>query len=242
MKDSQLAVATALGLLVLFVFVVVGGFRFVLGGDDPAAADAPVSSGPVAARPAGLTGFDRIEIRDNWEVEIVRGDDWSVELNVPEDSTDDLDVVVEGDRLVLDAGGSARWSWGWFGNDEQRSARIVMPALEGIVVAGSTDLSLAGFDGDSLEVEVAGAANIEADGGRYDRLTLTINGAGNFELGSMPVVDAEVHLAGAGNVELRMAGGVLSGSLSGFGNVEYSGAVAEERVTVSGFGNVGPKQ
>jgi Putative auto-transporter adhesin, head GIN domain len=251
MRDSQIAVAGALGLLVLGVFVVVAALRFALGGlpatlgiggdhSGPAAGSAPaVGAGPAAERRLELDGFDGVDIRSPVEVELIRGDDWNVELSHPEGAANGLDVGVENRTLVIGPREGSR-PRRWFGQGSHYHARIVMPKLERIDISRAGTVSLTGFDGESLDINVAGAAKVEAHGGRYDKLRLTGRGAGDFELQSMPVVDAEVHLEGASNVRLTMDGGVLSGTLSGVGNIEYAGNVEDERVQVSGFGTVHP--
>lgn len=251
MRDSQIAVAGALGLLVLGVFVVVGGLRLVLGGlpaklgvggdRSGAAADSRPApgSGPAVDRRLALDGFDGVDVRTPMEVELIRGDGWNVELSYPEGSADELDVSVENRTLVLGSSEEGR-PWRWFGGGGHYHARIVMPALERVDISRAGTVSLAGFEGDSLDINVAGAAKVEGRGGHYDKLTLTGRGAADFDLESMPVVDAQVHLDGASNVRLTMDGGVLSGTLSGVGNIEYAGNVEDERVDVSGFGTVHP--
>ena len=85
MRNSQIAMLSALGVLLLVVVVLVVGFRMVLFNfaDGDFADDAAPGSGRFEPSEAldlssELTGFRRILIRDNWSVELVRGGDWRV--------------------------------------------------------------------------------------------------------------------------------------------------------------------
>jgi len=237
MKRSQISVAVALGVLVIVVVILAGAARLAVSqfvGDG----DRPVSSGAAASTRYDLDGFRNVVIEDNWEIDLLQGDEWQVSLSYPERSADRVSVTVEGDRLVLGAGGSRRAGWGWWGNHDRFSARIVMPELNSVEVSGAADLDFSGFEDERLAITITGAGNVKGHDGSYDELALTVSGAANIDLRDVPVVDANVNLSGASNVRLDMAGGVLSGNLSGMGKVSYSGQVRNQRVSVSGFGRV----
>lgn len=242
MRKSQIALLSGIGVVLVLIAVLVAAVRFAVSGfistdDEPQQREA---AGPAVARVEDLTGFDGIVIQDNWEVDIRRGDDWRVELSVPENFQDDLRVRVDDGRLVLDSGRSGGWRWGWWNSKRagRHRADIVMPELAELEVRGSGEIDLSGFTGDELDVSVSGAVNLEGRDSRFTKLSLIVSGAGNVDFGGVSAVDAEVNLAGATNVVLDMNGGTLSGTLSGFGNVMYSGTVLEETVQVSGFGRV----
>lgn len=235
MRTSQVAMLSAGGLLVGGVLVLAVAGRMGLG---DAEAGEQVALGERVTREFARDGFTGVVVRGAWTIELEQGDAFRVELEFPEGIEDRLGVEVRGGQLVLDSddGGTRR---GWFGGDRlDLTARIVMPALANVEIAGSGELRMNGFSGERLELEVAGAANIEASTGRYTELNLDVSGAGRVEMSQMEFRDARVDLSGAANVELTMSGGDLSGSLSGVGNIRYHGSVASERVNVSGFGRV----
>jgi hypothetical protein len=244
MKNSQIAMLSAVGIIVVVAIVLVATLRFVLvrGVDDtaasgPSAGRAPARAGQAAVS-TNLRDFTEIELRNSWSVELMRGEDWNVELSYPEDLEQSIDAEVRGARLILDARDTQRRGWFWWGHDDEFEARITMPELTGIAIAGAGHVELAGFEGDSLDIRITGAGNIEGRSGRYERLDLRISGAGNVQFRGLRVANADVDLSGASNVELDMDGGELTGILSGFGNVTYSGPVSNEDVDVTGFGRV----
>jgi hypothetical protein len=229
---------SAAGALVGGVLAIAVAGRVGLGS---AVADERIDLGQRVTRESALDGFTALEVRGAWTIEIEQGDAFRIELEFPEGIEDRLEVEVRGGRLVLDSEDSGVPRWGWFGGERlDLTARIVMPSLTGVEIAGSGELRLDGFSGERLAIEVAGAANVETGTGRYDELDLDVSGAGRVEMSEMEFRDAAVDLSGAANVVLRMSGGVLSGSLSGVGNIRYHGSVSAERVNVSGFGRVEP--
>ena len=245
-RNSSLVMMVLIGAIFLLVFVMIVIGRITISHYASVESDNDHDWQRVDFSRMDTTEFDVRDFRSisfigSWEVDLEQGDDWHVELTYPRDLEDQIEVELRGDELSLNPGrrGAYNWGWGWWHNDNRRlSARITMPELTALNIAGASDMDLNGFDGKSLTITISGAANIDGDDGHYDSLHLTMSGAGDVDLRNMQFVDANVILSGAGNVELGMNGGVLSGNLSGFGNIEYSGNVRDERVNVSGFGKV----
>jgi hypothetical protein len=183
-----------------------------------------------------LRDFTGIETRGSWEIELVRSDEWAVLVTYPPARARSVDVHMSDGRLVL----SYRPEFRLFGGSGRYTARIAMPALDSVDIAGAVKLRLSGFTGDTLRLVASGAANIEAHDSRYGALTLIVSGAGNADLSDMPVVDAEVVLSGAGQIALDMNGGDLSGTISGAGRVRYRGTVQRQNIVTSGFSSVEP--
>ena len=242
MKKSQISVLSAFAFIVLLMFVAAVSGRIILSRVGATSIDQAeaASSRNTELVLDELVGFGSVDVRGTWQVTLVRGSNWDVELVYPEDLEDPVDVRVEDGRLILGNGGrDERWWRGFGGGRGRFAANIVMPMLAGIEVSGaSAVLEFMGFDGDTLAISISGAAAITGRDGHYDRLSLDVSGASAVNLRDVSVDDAEVNLAGASEVNLRMNGGVLSGSLSGVGGINYHGSVSEERVSVSGFGKV----
>ena len=115
-----------------------------------------------------------------------------------------------------------------------------MPALVELEVAGSSRVTLSGFEGELLTIDAAGATQITGEDGRYGELELSVAGANDIQLAGFVFTDADVDLAGASSLTLTMDGGELTGGLAGAGKVEYFGTVSREAIDVAGFGSVGP--
>ena len=183
---------------------------------------------------ADLTGFTEVEIAGGWQVNLTRGDEWKVALSRPRERETSVRMHVFGNRLRL---GRGVHDW-WHEDGASGSVDIEMPALEKLELRGGARITLAGFRGDRLAVDVAGAVHLEGRDGRYEELDLSVAGAGAIDLRGVPVRDAEVDVKGASDVVLTMNGGVLSGSAAGAGRIRYYGSVSEERVAVAGITRV----
>ena len=194
----------------------------------------------VSGSPA-LQGFDEVEIAGAWRVNLVRGDEWRVELPRAEDRGKRVRVHVFGDRLHLGRTTFVRdgWTFAW-GREDGAPGRvdIVMPELAVLEIKGRSRVALSGFSGDRLAIEVAGTARLEGRDGRFAELDLFVAGASEIDLRGVDVTDARIDLAGASDVALTMNGGVLSGSSAGAGILEYYGSVSAETIDVAGIARV----
>jgi hypothetical protein len=227
MKNSQRAVVTLLGAAALLLLGSVLFLRF-------AVPQMPRLSGERTTRTYDHVGFDGVSARGQWDVTIERGDAWRVTVDVPVEVVEGLSVAPDGDLLELDLEFDGPRQLGDFRRDDSSpKATITMPALESLVLAGTTTLSFSGFDGSLLSLTSSGATQVVGNG-RFDRLTLEATGAGDVDFTDMPVTNAEITVSGAGNVGLRMAGGTLTGRMSGAANLEYFGTVSEQNVSTSG--------
>ena len=103
-------------------------------------------------------------------------------------------------------------------------------------------LTLSGFEGERLLIDVAGATRIAGNDGRYDELDLSLAGAGDVELDGFVFIDAHVNLAGASSLRLTMDGGALTGAVAGASAIRYFGTVSRQAVDVAGFSIVEPAE
>ena len=185
-----------------------------------------------------LDGFREVEVAGAWRVTLTRGDEWRVELPHAGESAGRVRAYVLGERLRLGRAAFAREGWKFVFAEEDDSPRrvdIVMPELAALELKGGAHVSLSGFRGDRLDLDIAGAVRLEGHDGRYEELDLSVYGASDIDLRGIAVTDAEVDLKGASEVALTMDGGVLSGSSAGAGSLHYYGPVSEERVEVAGI-------
>jgi hypothetical protein len=228
MKTSQRALLTALGVVVVIMLASVIWVRLHI---SPAIA---LSGQRVTLTPA-LTDFDSLEISGSWQLTLQQGDAWRVELDVPTELKDRLDVRVDGDRLRLGLDEGA-----WFGgfDEHELTAKITMPQLRALHISGAGDVDFSGFTGERLEIVLSGAGQLEGHASRFDALELAMSGAGEADFRDVTATDALVSLSGAGKLTLTMAGGKLTGHMSGAGDLTYYGTVSEESVTTSGAADV----
>ena len=233
MKASQKALLSTAGVLAGIVVVTAVAGRVALSRSHVAVAEGDPVSGVLE-----LDGFREVEVAGAWRVTLTRGDEWRVELPHAGETAGRVRARVLGERLRLARATFVREGWGFaFGevDGSPRRVDIVMPELAALELNGGSRVSLSGFRGDRLDIDVAGAVRLEGRDGRYGALELYAAGASDIDLRGITVTDAEVDLNGASNVVLTLDGGVLSGSSAGAGSLVYYGPVSEERIEVAGI-------
>ena len=112
------------------------------------------------------------------------------------------------------------------GPDPLGDVRITLgaPALSGLRVDGSADVTLAGLSAKSFELRVNGSGDVVSHG-RVDNLSVEIDGSADTDLSGLAAQTAEVRVDGSGDTELRVAR-KLDLELEGSGNVTYHGRPA----------------
>lgn len=237
MRKSQIVLLSAIAFIVLLIAGGVIATRIVVAQMESGryAGSVPPQTAPVSRHPT-LSGFSRIVARGVWDITLTRGPKWDITLDYPDRLQDRVQARVEGDRLVLET--NRGFGLFGFGGDDRVTAKITMPALSAIDLAGASTLHVGGFDGDALSIKAAGATKIEGEDSRYGSVDLIVSGAGDVDFAKVVAGDAHVVLSGAGDVVLNMHGGTLSGTISGAGKVRYHGTVGKQSVVVNGFSSV----
>jgi hypothetical protein len=137
--------------------------------------------------------FDRLEIADSVDVQVVPGDGREVRVYGGEDVLDRVETESSAGVLRIDV----RDRGIVIGPDPLGDVRVQVAtsALDAVEIAGSADVELGGLDLPQLELEIKGAGEVAASG-TADRLAATIHGAGDAELSDLAVPDRDGRRAG----------------------------------------------
>ncbi|MCP5145313.1 MAG: DUF2807 domain-containing protein [Gammaproteobacteria bacterium] len=240
MKQSQKALVTGIGVLIAGMVALAGIARIAVSHfDDYGIAAADEDALVVSPQATDLRDFTAVEVRGLWELELRQGDEFSVELRLPEKGAGSRQVYVSDGRLILGAAPDRFGNpWRDKKHDGHPQAIVVMPALAALSITGAGTVDFAGFDSPELRVSVSGAANIQGRDSKAERLKLNISGAGNIDMKQIAAVNADVNLSGAGNIKLGMDGGELSGNVAGMGRVIYYGPVSDVTIKATGMSRV----
>jgi len=206
---------------------------------------APVSI-PV---PVG-SGFETVEARGDFDVQVREGSPASVEIVGEPGLAERIRVEVVTGELRLSR------------KKEFESARgvvvkVVLPLFRGLSIAGSgkgtaesggspRDVNLAvSGSGDLAWSGEAGTARVSISGsgdaklsGKGDALKVAVSGSGEVDAKGFAAKDATVSIAGSGDVGLRLAGGTLTAQIAGSGNVTWGGEGKVGAVATAGSGRV----
>jgi Putative auto-transporter adhesin, head GIN domain len=163
--------------------------------------------------------FERLEIADSVDVQVVPGDGSEVRVAAGENVIDRVVTTSSGGVLTIDI----RDRGIVIGSDPLDDVEVQVPVsdLTAVDIAGSGDVTLEGLDQDALEIRVQGAGEVEA-GGRVDELTASIQGAGDARLLRLSTRNARVVVQGAGDAELNVSD-ELDVTIQGAADVSYTG-------------------
>jgi len=193
-----------------------------------AACSSVTGSGNLVSRQFDLDGFSRIDAGHGAQVEVTRGEPFSVEVEVDDNVASALDVSVSGNTLFIGL------------NDDSQvnvtfRARVTMPELTGVTVSGGCRLQgeLAGED---LAVNASGGSRASLTG-TAGRVTVDASGGSQALLGDLAAGDVDVSASGGSRIEINSSGRV-SGEASGGSSVSVSGSPTSVDVETSGGASV----
>jgi Putative auto-transporter adhesin, head GIN domain len=146
--------------------------------------------------------FDRLEIADSVDVQVVPSDSREVRVYGGEDVLDRVETESSAGVLRIDVHDRGIV----IGPDPLGDVRVQVAAsaLDAVEIAGSADVELGSLDLPQLELEIEGAGEVAASG-TADRLAATIQGAGDAELSDLAVRTATVVVQDAGEAHLNVS-------------------------------------
>ena len=166
----------------------------------------------------------------SWVIEIVRGDEYSVEINAPSHIIDDIRVISNrwwdnlSIRFEFGSGshrGESSISSIFYKNTVTLSsdktnkvyARITTPSISGIkMVMGTATIKISGFTIDSLNMEIKGLGNVTGENCSINNLSYIGEGIAKIDLSKVPVKNADIQFIGHHTIDLLMNGGKLTGT------------------------------
>lgn len=207
-------------------------------------------SANAAERRFNLAGFDKVAVGGSDDVNIRTGNSFSVVATGAQDDLDRLEVVVKDGQLNI-----GRKSSMWPSNGTTVLFAVTMPALRGLAMAGSSDvtadkgaadvfdakvsgsgnMSVASLDARTANIKVSGSGNVTM-AGRCGAQNIRIAGSGDVDLSGLACVNSSISIAGSGNVKARASGDAMI-RIAGSGDVAITGG-AKCVKKIAGSGNV----
>jgi len=151
-------------------------------------------SGNVVTQEEAITGFDKLDVSEGFQVDVSQGDKFSVIIRVDDELVEDLNVVKQGTTLQIGLQPGRSYNL----KNVTLEADVTMPELTG------ADL----FSGSHLngEVEIGDVTfNLSAGShvtlsGSAGNLMIDANGGSHVKLADLAVVDANVEANGGSHV------------------------------------------
>jgi hypothetical protein len=169
-----------------------------------------------------LSGFKRIHIKFAMEAEIIQSNEFSVSVSGSDTFMDNIDVFLEGDKLVL--GYSLNLISLFAAPFTRARARITLPELRELKVIGAARCNLRGFaSAEDFSLQVAGASKMEMEDITAGSMRFDLSGASQVSGKIVSRGNLEMKINGASRVRLTGSAADLDLDASGASHLELDG-------------------
>lgn len=184
-----------------------------------------------------LSDFNGIEINGRFNLRIIRGENYAVEMSGSERDKERYSIFRSGETLVIDFEGRSRNN-DWDVNDfslKEMQIEITMPTLEKIEAAGMGTIRMDDFTSTDLEIETRGPVKTRGTLNAH-KVTINLSGKSEADLaGNANIMNARVEFASklrAYNLEVTDAfvevNGASSAKVHVTGTLETDEGVASD--------------
>ncbi|MEX0343197.1 MAG: head GIN domain-containing protein [Erythrobacter sp.] len=172
--------------------------------------------------------FESVTLASSDDVSVTRGERWSIRASGSPAVLAELRFRVKGDQLII----GRRWQR----EKVEGTARIEVtaPAVDGVTLAGSGNLSIDTLDAREVNATVAGSGTLEVGRIAARNLKATVAGSGDLRLAGQ-AGDGHIAIAGSGEVDghrLRLA--TANVTIAGSGDARFN---ADDSVSASIVGS-----
>ncbi|WP_224998407.1 PspC domain-containing protein [Cesiribacter sp. SM1] len=193
--------------------------------------------------------FDKIKIGNNYQLTLIQGPDYKVEVKGDDKVLDEMKVRQQGSTLSFFTDDSDGW---WKSLKGKRRAHIFVsvPNLAGLYLSGASSANIKLEQGKPLALELSGASEVEGDvvvenlelemsgsseatlSGNCTTLTAELSGASELNAATFRSTHANVDLSGASDANIWVTD-QLKADLSGGSNLDYKGKPANTNIDKS---------
>lgn len=163
-----------------------------------------------------LRDFDAIEIGGAYELDVIVGEDYSIELSGPSDEMARVEASLKNGALVL--GSKKRHT----GDHKGVKAVVTMPALNRIAVSGVANADISGVRADHFKLDLSGVGKVNI-AGACGKVFVRVSGVGEVDAQSLQCKAADVKVAGIGQARVYASESV-SAEVSGMGGIVVDGS------------------
>ena len=147
---------------------------------------------------ADLRDFDQLDLKGIFDVRIINGHDYAVELKGPEAEKEKYNIYRNGKTLIIDFEGKKTFNWDWNFDkvkDDQVYISITMPHLEKLEATGFGTIQFDEFHVNDIEFELRGP--IEVDGTlQAEDVMISLSGKSELTLhGHSNTMSADIEFA-----------------------------------------------
>jgi hypothetical protein len=188
----------------------------------------------MATKEFNYSGFTRINVRFAMEIEIVRADTFSVSVSGSDTLLDNINVSLEGDRLIL--GYNLNLVSIFAAPFTRAHARITLPDLRELNISGAARGNVRGFDSpNDFTLYIAGASHLEISDMSAGSMRWDLSGASRIN-GQVKIAgDVDLRITGASRIDLKGTAQDMNVEATGASHIDlYDFSVRNARVKLTG--------
>ena len=127
----------------------------------------------------------------------------------------------------------------WTLSDDDITAIITMPSINGLSLSGSPDAEVSGnITGSDFKLDISGASNVKVDNVNVDNFSVVVSGAGDIEVKGGTVKHAIYEIDGAGTLKaFPLQADETSATISGAGTSTVT-ALQKLTANINGAGTI----
>lgn len=197
-----------------------------------------------------LSAFTGLEVKGNFEVQLVYGSEHKVELSA-ENSTDlqKTTVTQKGDKVVIENKkmigrrivatiyATHFQTLSFAGSSQVTASQPLQESSLSVSFDGSGNVNLATEIESSLSLKINGSGDMYISGKAKDA-DLVINGSGKIEAPNLNVKNASAKINGSGDCTMGKVESSIEVKINGSGDVTYSGSPSKTSTKINGSGQV----
>jgi hypothetical protein len=176
--------------------------------------DRVTGSGNAATERRDAAGFSEVEVSGAFQVEIVAGKDFSVEVQADDNILPLIQTKVNGDTLQIELEQSVK-------SKSAMIVRISAPNIERVQSSGAAKIDASGIKNEQFNIETSGASKVVVNGETV-KLDIEVSGASNVDAEQLRAAQANVGASGASKVTVNAAN-ELHADASGASKILYTG-------------------
>jgi hypothetical protein len=171
-------------------------------------------SGKVATDKRDLKGFTSVDVSGVFQVEIVSGKDFSVEVQADDNILPLIETNVSGSTLQIDLKDKAS-------TRSDMIVRITAPNIERVETTGASKVTASGIKNDSFSINTTGASKVYLTG-ETANLDIDVTGASMVDAEQLSAAIANIQASGASKINVNVSG-ELHSEATGASRIVYSG-------------------
>jgi hypothetical protein len=212
-------------------------------------------SGNVITQEEAITGFDKLDISNGFQVDVSQGDSFSVVIRIDDNLVEHLQVTKQGSTLSIGLKPGRSYSI----RDATLEADVTMLELTGLDVSGGSRVTLNSVSSaKALDADLSGGSHLTGDleagdttinlsggshatlGGSAGDLTVDASGGSHAKLADLTVADADIDASGGSHATVSPSGR-LDAVASGGSHVRYLGSPTLGTTDADGSSSIKPE-